>query len=76
LIFLLLGRPVFILVAAGTLNGFILPIALSLVLLASRKTKIIGDYTHPLWLQITGWLVVLIMTAFSVQTILDYFFVQ
>ena len=76
LIFLLLGRPVFILVAAGTLNGFILPIALSLVLLASRKTKIIGDYTHPLWLQITGWLVVLIMTAFSVQTILDYFFVH
>ena len=41
-IFLIVGRPVKILVWAGTLNGFILPIGLSLVLLASRKTSIVG----------------------------------
>jgi Mn2+/Fe2+ NRAMP family transporter len=68
-IFLILGRPVKILVWAGTLNGFILPVGLSLVLLASRKASIVGDYRHPLWLQIAGWCVVLIMAGFSIVTL-------
>jgi Mn2+/Fe2+ NRAMP family transporter len=61
------------LVIAGTLNGFILPFALALILLASRKSRIVGDYKHPLWLQIAGWLIVLIMLGFSIKTILDSF---
>lgn len=69
LIFVLIGKPVMVLLLAGTFNGFILPIGLALVLLASRKTKIIGDYKHPLLLQITGWLVVLVMFVFSVMTV-------
>ena len=36
LIFLTLGRPVAILLWAGTINGFILPIGLALVLIAAR----------------------------------------
>lgn len=68
-IFLFLGRPVTLLVIAGTLNGFILPVALALVLLAARRKKIVGDYRHPLWLEAAGWLVVLIMTAFAVLTV-------
>ena len=68
-IFLLVGQPVRVLVWAGTINGFILPIGLSLVLLASRKRSVVGEYSHPLWLQIAGWLVVAIMTVFSVQTL-------
>lgn len=74
LIFLLVGQPIKVLIWAGTLNGLILPIALALILLASRKTKIVGDYKHPLWLQIAGWLVVLTMLAFSAQTIFNSFF--
>ena len=70
LIFLFIGQPVKILVWAGTVNGFILPIGLALILLASRKLKIVGDYRHPLWLQIAGWLVVLIMLGFTVLTLL------
>jgi Mn2+/Fe2+ NRAMP family transporter len=70
-IFLIVGKPVTVLVAAGTLNGFILPVALALILLASRKQKIVGDYRHPLWLQIAGWLIVLIMLGFSIQTVID-----
>ena len=66
-------RPVQLLILAGTINGFILPVGLALILIASRKAKIVGDYKHPLWLQITGWLVVLVMIAFSIQTILKYF---
>ena len=70
LIFLFIGQPVSILIWAGTINGFILPVGLALILLASRKSKIIGDYRHPHWLQIAGWLVVLVMLVFSFLTLL------
>jgi Mn2+/Fe2+ NRAMP family transporter len=71
-IFLLLGRsPVLILVWAGTMNGFILPIGLSIVLLASRKKSIVGKYAHPLWLQLAGWFVVAVMSVFSIQTVIS-----
>jgi len=73
-IFLLLGQtPVTLLVWAGTFNGFILPVGLALILLASRKTKIVGEYVHPLWLQIAGWLVVAVMFGFSVLTLYEIF---
>ena len=69
LIFLMVGQPVTVLVWAGTFNGFILPIGLAIVLLASRKRSIVGEYSHPLWLQIAGWLVVAVMAFFSIQTL-------
>jgi Mn2+/Fe2+ NRAMP family transporter len=71
LIFLTLGRPVTVLVWAGTINGFILPIGLALVLIASRKSRIVENYTHPIWLQAAGWIVVAVMTAFSAQTLIE-----
>lgn len=71
LIFLLVGQPVSVLIWAGTINGFILPIGLAIVLIASRKAKIVGDYSHPLLLQIAGWFVVAIMTVFSAYTLID-----
>lgn len=73
LIFLYFGQPVKILIWAGTINGFILPFGLALILLASRKAAIVGDYRHPLWLQAAGWLVVLVMLGFSAQTLLNNF---
>ena len=73
LIFLFIGKPVSVLIWAGTINGFILPVGLALILMASRKVKIVGDYKHPLWLQIAGWLVVLVMLIFSAQTVLSEF---
>jgi Mn2+/Fe2+ NRAMP family transporter len=72
LIFLLVGQPARVLVIVGVLNGFILPISLALILLASRKSKIIGDYRHSLWLQISGWFVVLIMLWFCVKAVEGY----
>jgi Mn2+/Fe2+ NRAMP family transporter len=72
-VFLLLGNPVRLLVFAGTVNGFILPIGLSLILIASRKRSLMKDYVHPLILQVLGWMVVAIMLAFSVTTIASYF---
>lgn len=70
IIFLLIGQPVTVLVWAGTINGFILPVGLAIVLLASRKRSIVGEYRHTVWLQIAGWLVVIVMAWFSIQTLI------
>ncbi len=73
IIFALVGNPAQVLVIVGVLNGFILPVALGLILLASRRKKIVGKYVHPLWLQIAGWLVGLIMLGFSILTLYEFF---
>jgi Mn2+/Fe2+ NRAMP family transporter len=70
LIFLLVGRPVNILVIVGAINGFILPFALAIILLASRKKLLMGDYNHPNWLTISGWCVVAILTFMSLKTMI------
>lgn len=69
IIFVLVGKPVKTLVFVGMLNGFILPIALGIMLIASRKTRLMGSYKHSLILQIIGWLVVAIMSAMVVYGI-------
>lgn len=71
LVFLFVGQPVKVLVLAGILNGFILPIALALILLGSRKREIVGNYKHPLWLLFSGWLVVLVMTGLSIYMLIN-----
>lgn len=70
-VFVLIGRPVQVLVWAGTINGFILPFGLALVLIASTRSKLMAEYIHPLWLQISGWLVVALMAYFSIRTIFN-----
>ena len=65
-VFLIVGRPVAVLVWAGTINGFILPFGLALMLVAARRRP---DIAIPTWLQAAGWLVVLIMAAFSIATL-------
>jgi len=57
-IFEWVGQPVTVLVLAGTVNGFILPLALVIILLAALKYRITPNYRHALWLQIVGWIVV------------------
>ncbi len=60
-IFVTIGRPVHLLILAGALNGLILPITLGTILIAAHKSKVVGRYSHPLWLTIFGILVVLVM---------------
>jgi Mn2+/Fe2+ NRAMP family transporter len=69
LVYLLIRNPVKILVVVGALNGFILPIALSLVLLGSMNKKIIGEYKHPKWLIGFGIVVILATLYLSIATI-------
>ncbi|MEY3186733.1 MAG: hypothetical protein RL675_557 [Bacteroidota bacterium] len=70
IVFLLVGKPVNILVVVGALNGFILPIALTLVLLGSMNKKIIGEYKHPKWLIGFGIIVILATLYLSIATII------
>ncbi len=69
LIFAFVGRPVKVLVIVGALNGLILPIALGLMLLAVFRRKIVGNYQHPLWMSVTGWIVVVMMTIMGVKAV-------
>ncbi|MDQ0638980.1 Mn2+/Fe2+ NRAMP family transporter [Pedobacter sp. W3I1] len=70
-IFILIGKPVKILLTVGAINGFILPIALGIMLIAAYRTKIIANYKQPLWLTLTGLAVVLTMVWMSYGTIIQ-----
>lgn len=71
LIFLAAGNPVTLLLLAGAVNGLILPVALTVILIAARKSRVMGSYRHPLWMQIAGWLVVMLMSWMGYFTIID-----
>jgi Mn2+/Fe2+ NRAMP family transporter len=43
---------------AGSLNGLILPLSLSCVLLAAYKKDVVKDYVHPMWMTALGWVIV------------------
>jgi len=58
-------------VAAGALNGIILPVALAIMLITVTNKKIFPRYSHPIWLQVIGWLVVAIMGWMSGVIIAD-----
>ena len=71
LVFVSIGRPVLILVLVGSLNGLILPIALGVMLVAAHKSKIVGDYKHPLWMTIFGVIIVIAMSIMGVYVLID-----
>jgi Mn2+/Fe2+ NRAMP family transporter len=70
-VFLVVGRPVKVLVAVGALNALILPLSLGAMLVAARRRSILGDYRHPLWLMAAGVLVALGMAAMGVYTLVN-----
>ena len=70
IVFLVVGRPVKVLVAVGALNALILPLSLGAMVLASRRAAIMGDYKHPAWLVISGVIVALSMAAMGAWTVL------
>ncbi|USK87352.1 NRAMP family divalent metal transporter [Peribacillus asahii] len=67
--FVVIGKPVKVLILVGALNGLILPIALGTLLIAAYKKSIVGDYKHPLWLTISGIFVVIVMALMGGYTI-------
>jgi Mn2+/Fe2+ NRAMP family transporter len=72
LIFVFIGKPKELLLLAGALNGLILPFALAIILIAATKTTLMKNYRHPLWMQLAGWIVVVVMGWMSVLALIDW----
>lgn len=70
-IFVFIGKPKELLLFAGIANGFILPIALAIILIASTKIKLMKGYQHPLWMRLSGWAVVVLMGWMSCLAVYD-----
>ncbi len=64
------ANPVALLIAAGSVNGLILPLALASILLGAYKKNIIGEnYHHPIILTLAGWAVVVFTFWMGIQAL-------
>lgn len=68
-VFVTIGKPKELLIRAGLVNGFILPVALAIILTTLTKKRLVGNFKNPVWLTITGWLVVAILLTMSIITL-------
>jgi Mn2+/Fe2+ NRAMP family transporter len=71
IVFALIGKPVLLLILAGAFNGLILPLTLGCILLAAHRSKIIGDYKHPIWMTVFGIVVVGLAAFLGVRTLIE-----
>ncbi|KXG74510.1 hypothetical protein AN618_22720 [Fervidicola ferrireducens] len=71
LFFILVGKPVTLLIFAGAINGLILPITLGSMLLACRNPRIVGDYKHPAILIVLGVLVFILEVYGGIRSLAD-----
>jgi Mn2+/Fe2+ NRAMP family transporter len=70
-LYLLVGRPVGLLMAAGALNGLILPVTLGVVLVAARRRDLMGEYRHPWPLAAAGWLAWAVSLVAGARAVLE-----
>lgn len=71
IIFILIGKPATLLILAGSVNGLILPVALAVMLIAVRKNSLMHGYQHPRWMEIAGYIVVILMTYMGAYALQD-----
>lgn len=70
LINVFVGKPVALLIIAGSINGMILPLALACILLGAYRAGIVGEnYRHPKILALLGWIIVVFTLWMGVQTL-------
>jgi Mn2+/Fe2+ NRAMP family transporter len=68
-VFLLVGRPVTVLILVGALNALVLPLGLGAMLVAARRPALLNGYVHPPALLAAGAVVVLAMAALGGYTL-------
>jgi Mn2+/Fe2+ NRAMP family transporter len=68
----ILDMPILLLILAGLVNSIILPIVLGMMLVATRRKDIVGDYKHPTYLTLFGLFIVILMAAASVTNISNF----
>lgn len=71
IIFVWIGKPRQLLIAAGVVNGLILPVGLAIILIAAMNRKLMKDYRHPLWMQLAGWAVVMVMGYMGAKAVMS-----
>ena len=71
-VFATIGKPAQVIVLVGTLNGLVLPIAMVIILIAAYRKNIVGNYKHPIWIAVFGWIIAIAMSILSVMTIAQY----
>ena len=73
-VFALLGKsPASLLIFAGTINGWILPITLLVMIIAAHKKAIVGDYKHPKWMSAFGIVIVVLMSYLAILSVIKLF---
>lgn len=69
-ILVLIGKPIQLLIWAGTINGFILPFALGILLFSAKYLKVEKGISIPKWQLIFGWAIVCVMSWMSVKVLI------
>ncbi|MCH5336689.1 MAG: divalent metal cation transporter [Campylobacter sp.] len=74
IVFCIMGEsPTRLLIVAGTINGWILPITLFVMIIAAHKKSIVGEYKHPKWMSVFGLFIVALMSYLSILTMIKLF---
>lgn len=68
-VILVFGKPVNLLLFAGYINGFILPVGLAIVLLSIRNKSIFKKFKYPVFLQFVAWMILLILSGFAIYSL-------
>lgn len=71
IIFVSVGKPVHLLIIAGAVNGIILPVSLTVMLIAAYKPAIVGVYKQPILLTLIGVTIVVLMAFMSLRVMMD-----
>ncbi|MDR2271178.1 MAG: divalent metal cation transporter [Sphingobacterium sp.] len=71
IIFVSVGKPVHLLIIAGAVNGIILPISLTVMLVAAYRPAIVGVYKQPFILTLIGVTIVILMAFMSLRVMID-----
>jgi Mn2+/Fe2+ NRAMP family transporter len=62
-------RPTPVLIAAGTINGMLLPVVLGVMLIAAYRRSLMGGYRHPWWAMTLGVLAWVATVFLAYQTV-------
>jgi Mn2+/Fe2+ NRAMP family transporter len=67
-------KPTKLLIAAGTINGVLMPIVLGVILWAAYCPNLMGRYRHPWWAGALGAVAWLVSLFFACRTVAELSF--
>jgi Mn2+/Fe2+ NRAMP family transporter len=73
LVFITIGKPVKLLIFAGSINALILPLSLFIILLSVFKKDILGQYNHSKILTIMGFIVIIFIGWMGIKNFSQVF---